>query len=87
MHPGASCMLSDQWLPVLAAWVALERADQLGRDPAAIKAAGLRADGRTVDGAIEGRRIERHTVCQRLGAGKRPWVAPRHIRQTTIAMH
>jgi hypothetical protein len=73
-------------LPGLAAGLALERADQLGRDPAAVEAAGLRQDGCTVHLAIKRRRIERNAIGQRFGTGQRLRVTPGHAGQAAIAM-
>jgi hypothetical protein len=72
--------------PAFAAGLALERPDQLGRDPAAVVAAGLRVDPRAADRAVELLRVEGDAVGNRLGTEERMRVAPRHRGQAALAI-
>jgi len=74
-------------LPSPATSFALKRPGQIGRDPPAIKTAGLRNNPRAAHGAIEIVGVESDAVRQRLCAGQGLRITPGDLCQATRAVN
>src|SRR4051812_23929640 len=72
--------------PTTGARCALERADQGGRDPAAVEVALLRVDTLPAQpGAVDAARVERDVAAQGLVARRRVGVRPAHRGHAPLA--